>query len=520
MLEHEVEDAERLLTLTFPDFILRLVKENRQAAISAYGSVLFADLVGSTKFASETTPLELTRVLDFMFNQFDLLAAQHGVVKIKTIGDCYVACTGIFVPASDHCPQLCAMACGMHQIMATLNDEYSLTLDIRVGIHSGEMIGGVVGKIKFGLDLWSHDVQIANLMEEHGIIGRTNLSATAHQLASTSPMFKVNMVGSQRHAVSAFEEREDPKGVYQLNGRAIQMYLINKRTQDEPRFGLPTEDGQGGEDGEDGEEEGAGGAEVQAADEMKQAAVALNEIEGSYMRAARRQEGLVQTQRDDPNVDTSHKAQAMLKLGELYGRYKAVLAGKVVKIEALKVYDAVLLMLREATEDYAEQYPNETAEALFGIACQHLYSPAKKGEEGLSKAEAAVIIKANLEQARDTYHKCGNFTKEALVLDTQGNFYSGDEAKQSMEEALMLREQQLEGAERDRDCAASFMSLAKLYRKGGDHRKALAYYEKAKAAYTSGFGEGHPKILPAYEGVVHELAQLKEHQRAREELHK
>ena len=122
--------------------------------------------------------------------------------------------------------------------------------------------------------------------------------------------------------------------------------------------------------------------------------------------------------------------------------------------------------------------------------------------------EIDTLIAKNLETARSVHQKSGDFAKEALVLDTQGNFYQKiakiAEAKQSMEAALRLREEHLQGEQRDRDCAASFISLAKLYAKLADHEEALKYYEKAKAAYICGFGEGHPKILPAYEGIVHE----------------
>jgi class 3 adenylate cyclase len=242
LLEQEIDNVEFVLEKTIPDFILNLIRENPQAALTAYGSVLFADLKGSTSFASKSTPTRLAEVLHYMFGQFDLIATQREVIKIKTLGDCYVACTGIFVPCADHCPLLCAMACGMHQVMTDLNKKFKLELSIRVGIHSGDMMGGIVGKIKSGLDLWSSDVEIANKMEENGIEWRTNLSKQAYELAYKSPMFTGD---EQGYSVVAFEKREDDDskthvkdGKCEIDGQSIQMYLIRQTTQLESRFAL------------------------------------------------------------------------------------------------------------------------------------------------------------------------------------------------------------------------------------------------------------------------------------------
>jgi tetratricopeptide (TPR) repeat protein len=237
---------------------------------------------------------------------------------------------------------------------------------------------------------------------------------------------------------------------------------------------------------------------------------ALKEIEGSYMYAARVQEELILKQRDSESVTTLEKAHAMLKLGELYGRYKAVLAGKVVKVEALRVYGEALKVLKTDTDDYAKNYPNETAEALLGIASQHLYDPEHCAAGATQQlAYTNQLIATNLDLAGEMLHTCGNFAKEALVLDTQSDFHQQqgqmDLARENLESALKLRQTHLVGAQKDRECAGSFMSLGKLFTKMREHRQSLAYYEKAKAAYTSGFGENHPSILPAYESAVIEL---------------
>ena len=154
------------------------LREGRNPALRANGSILFADIVSFTVFSNRTEPVRLVQILNHMFVLFDRLAKLHGVEKVKTLGDCYVASAGILTPSADHAESICFMGCGMHQVMAVLNDTYREQLQIRIGVHTGDVVGGVIGLNKFTFDLWGTTVDIANLMESEGEAGRVNLSAT------------------------------------------------------------------------------------------------------------------------------------------------------------------------------------------------------------------------------------------------------------------------------------------------------------------------------------------------------
>ena len=113
--------------------------------------------------------------------EFDKLADRHGVEKIKTVGDCYIACAGVLTNVAEHADVMCGMGCGIQQAIARLNKKYKHIVDqagvpikMRAGIHTGRFVGGVIGREKFGLDLWGNTVTIAQKMEECGVKDRVS----------------------------------------------------------------------------------------------------------------------------------------------------------------------------------------------------------------------------------------------------------------------------------------------------------------------------------------------------------
>jgi class 3 adenylate cyclase len=137
--------------------------------IDAFGSVLFADIVSFTVYSSNMDPMKLVHVLNEMFSMHDTLATRMGVDKIKTLGDCYVAATGLLAPSPNHASLLVKFGIGMHDVMDKLNTKFDIhgkgpagkDLRIRVGIATGTVVGGVVGLKKFLFDIWGDTVEVS-----------------------------------------------------------------------------------------------------------------------------------------------------------------------------------------------------------------------------------------------------------------------------------------------------------------------------------------------------------------------
>merc|ERR1719502_373813 len=169
--------------------------DQQQIVIDSYGSGLFADIVSFTVFSSGIEPLQLVRVLNEMFSMHDTLATRLSVDKIKTLGDCYVASTGLLAASSNHASLLVKFGIGMHDVMYKLNTKFDLhgkgpkgkDLRIRVGVASGPVVGGVVGGKKFLFDIWGETVEQAELMESEGIPQRVHVSESTHLRARKDP---------------------------------------------------------------------------------------------------------------------------------------------------------------------------------------------------------------------------------------------------------------------------------------------------------------------------------------------
>ena len=141
--------------------------------------MLFADIVGFTTMSAAMPPDRIVALLNELFSSFDDLAGKLGLEKIKTIGDCYMVAGGLPEPRPDHAEAVAEMALHMLDIIEDMAAQSGEPLTIRIGIHSGPVVAGVIGKRKFIYDLWGDTVNVASRMESHGLPGAIQLSEAA-----------------------------------------------------------------------------------------------------------------------------------------------------------------------------------------------------------------------------------------------------------------------------------------------------------------------------------------------------
>ena len=144
-------------------------------------SILFADLVGFTKIARAASPEQLVDLLGGIFSDFDALTDQLNLEKIKTIGDSYMIAGGVPEPSERHCDRMATMAILMQKHINQIPRFNGTEIQLRVGIHSGPVIAGVIGTRKFAYDLWGDTVNIASRMESHGLPGRIQVSEVVYE---------------------------------------------------------------------------------------------------------------------------------------------------------------------------------------------------------------------------------------------------------------------------------------------------------------------------------------------------
>lgn len=184
-LVREQDTAERLLLNVLPKEIAERLKQ--QPAVIADGypevSVLFADIAGFTTLSERLPADELVAMLDEIFSAFDRLTERHGLEKIKTIGDAYMVAGGLPQPKADHARAIAELALDMRDALDALPCARVHGLTMRIGIHTGPVVAGVIGQRKFSYDMWGDTVNVASRMESHGAPGAIQLSdATYRQL--------------------------------------------------------------------------------------------------------------------------------------------------------------------------------------------------------------------------------------------------------------------------------------------------------------------------------------------------
>eukprot|EP00164_Ancoracysta_twista_P007814 GFYU01011171.1.p1 GENE.GFYU01011171.1~~GFYU01011171.1.p1 ORF type:complete len:586 (-),score=123.84 GFYU01011171.1:176-1933(-) len=193
-LDRERDKLDHMLLNILPAPICERLKDDSQAQAMAKTNqciadrfeevtVLFADIVGFTTLSSQVSAQELVYSLNKLFCSFDHLAQHHGLEKIKTIGDCYMVAGGLPTPTSDHAERVADFALTMAQVVRSFKIEsISHNCQIRIGINTGSVVAGVIGRHKFCYDLWGDSVNTASRMESHGSPGRVHLSESTYNL--------------------------------------------------------------------------------------------------------------------------------------------------------------------------------------------------------------------------------------------------------------------------------------------------------------------------------------------------
>jgi guanylate cyclase len=184
LLREEQDRSESLLLNVLPEEIAPILKAD-DGTIADYfdsASVLFADIVGSTPLFAGMDPKEIVNWLNEIFSMFDRLVEKHGLEKIRTIGDNYMVASGVPKPRSDHAHAIALLALDMLRGLEDVPPRNGNIVNFRIGINSGPMVAGVIGKTKFHYDLWGDTVNTASRMESHGEPGRIQISDETYQL--------------------------------------------------------------------------------------------------------------------------------------------------------------------------------------------------------------------------------------------------------------------------------------------------------------------------------------------------
>jgi adenylate cyclase len=175
--------SEALLLNILPKEIVQILREQHQTIAEQFdgASIMFVDVVNFTPLSATLTPVQLIDLLNEVFSKFDAFTEQHGLEKIKTIGDCYMVAAGVPRPRPDHAVALTALAIKMRDYVSQ-NEFNGKKLHFRFGINSGPVIAGVIGRKKFSYDLWGDSVNIASRMESHGNSGEIQITEATYEL--------------------------------------------------------------------------------------------------------------------------------------------------------------------------------------------------------------------------------------------------------------------------------------------------------------------------------------------------
>ncbi|MEC4984369.1 MAG: transporter substrate-binding protein [Oscillatoria sp. PMC 1068.18] len=190
-LRAEQEKSEQLLLNVLPRPIADQLKQKQSSIAERFESatILFADIVDFTGLSARVSPTELVDFLNEIFSCFDKLADRHGLEKIKTIGDAYMVAAGIPMPHPNHARAIAEMALDMQREMANFKRSDSKPFNLRIGIHTGPVVAGVIGIKKFAYDLWGDTVNVASRMESQGTASRIQCTEATYRLLEHEYLF-------------------------------------------------------------------------------------------------------------------------------------------------------------------------------------------------------------------------------------------------------------------------------------------------------------------------------------------
>ena len=191
-LAEEQAKSERLLLNILPAAIAQQLKQEERTIADSFPevTVMFADIVGFTELAAQTPAIELVEILNVIFSEFDQLTDEHGLEKIKTIGDAYMVVGGLPAAKPNHAEAIAAMALDMQDRITEFCSETGKALSIRIGINTGPVIAGIIGTKKFIYDLWGDTVNIASRMESHGIPGSIQVTEETYKRLKNQYVFE------------------------------------------------------------------------------------------------------------------------------------------------------------------------------------------------------------------------------------------------------------------------------------------------------------------------------------------
>ncbi len=225
-MEAEYARSEQLLANILPATIAARLKDPSRTVIADKyddASILFADIAGYTKRASDTAPAELVRFLDRLYTDLDALVDRHGLEKVKTSGDSYMVVSGVPIPRADHMEALASLALDMADAVANLKDAQGRDVPLRIGMAAGPVVAGVVGARKFFYDVWGDAVNMASRMETTDVEGRIQVPDNVYD---------------RLHNSFVLEER----GHVDIKGKGLMRtwYLIGHRSDTVTPSGSPT----------------------------------------------------------------------------------------------------------------------------------------------------------------------------------------------------------------------------------------------------------------------------------------
>ena len=254
-LAYQKEQTEQLVSKLLPQNAADEIRETGKAKSQKYDmvTVMFADIQGFTAIAEQTKPEDLIKHLNNIFTSFDKIVANYNIEKIKTIGDAYMCAGGMPNKDITNPVEVVLAALEMQRKIKVINSESDLKLEIRIGVHTGTVVAGVVGSKKLEYDIWGDTVNIASRMESHGVINKVNISEETYKhvkdffVCQYRGRIEVKYKGEMemyfvhevRKVLSVNANRETPNNDFIIKLQFIKFKMIQEDIMDQLQRNLP-----------------------------------------------------------------------------------------------------------------------------------------------------------------------------------------------------------------------------------------------------------------------------------------